>query len=57
MSQMSISDTFRTTFLAPKQMFGATNQFLNNSKLGNVTVLTATSTTAASNKYSDELSH
>jgi len=30
-------------------------QHLNNSKLGNVTVLTATSTTAASNRYFDEL--
>jgi len=28
---------------------------LNNSKLGNVRVLTATSTIVASNKYSDEL--
>jgi len=27
----------------------------NNSKLGNVTVLTVTSITAASNRYSDEL--
>jgi len=28
---------------------------LNNSKLGNATFLTATSTAAASNRYSDEL--
>jgi len=28
---------------------------LKNSKLGNVTVFTATSTTAPSNRYSDEL--
>ena len=27
MSQMSINDTFQATFLAYKQMFGATNQF------------------------------
>jgi len=28
---------------------------LNNSKIGNVTVLTATSTTTANNRYSDDL--
>jgi len=27
MSEMSFRDTFPTTFLATKQMFGATNQF------------------------------
>jgi len=28
---------------------------MNNSKLGNITVLTATSTTAGSSRYSDQL--